>query len=153
MRFSFYFYTSCYIQSCPHGFGFFFFTCPDAKKTLKGVDPLFFVLLLSFLVCNSLVFALKEVRLVICILFIDTGSIKRHVGKLAFRKHLLIRSDKFVLVNFMLAYLPFPSALMLSESGHYFFQDPLLILISNFPVQNLRRILIDPVIISLKEIR
>ena len=121
MRFSFYFYTSCYFQSCPRGFGFFFFTCPEAKKTLKGVDPLFFVLLLSFLVCNSLVFALKEVRLVICILFIDTGSIKRHVEKLAFRKHLLIRSDKFVLVNFMLAYLPFPSALMLSESGHYFF--------------------------------
>ena len=95
--------------------------CPDAKKTFKGVDPLSFVLLLSFLVCNSLVFALKEVRLVICIPFIDTGSIKRHVGKLAFRKHLLIRSDKFVLVNFMLVYLPFPSALMLSESGHYFF--------------------------------
>ena len=91
------------------------------RKTLKGVDPLFFVLLLSFLVCNSLVFALKEVRLVIWLLFIDTGSIKRHVGKLAFRKHLLIRSDKFVLVNFMLAYLPFPSALMLSESGHYVF--------------------------------
>ena len=116
MRFSFYFYTSCYFQSCPRGFGFFFSHVLMQRKTLKGVDPLFFVLLLSFLVCNSLVLALKEVRLVICILFIDTGIIKRHVGKLAFRKHLLIRSDKFVLVNFMLAYLPFPS-----ESGHYFF--------------------------------
>ena len=62
---------------------------------------------------NSLVFALKEIGLVIWILFIDTGSIKRHVGKLAFRKHILIRRDKFVLVNFKLANLPFPSALML----------------------------------------
>ena len=127
MKFSFYFYTSCYFQSCPRGFGFFFSHVLMQRKTLKCVDPLFFVLLLSFLVCNSLVFALKEVRLVIWLLFIDTGSIKRHVGKLAFRKHLLIRSDKFVLVNFMLAYLPFPSALMLSETGHYFFPGSIVI--------------------------